>query len=101
VVNSDGRLLAFPVAEVPALAKGRGNKLFNIPSVKAAAREELLVATTLVVPAGALKVLCGERHMTLPWGGLQDYRGERAQRGLVLPKNYRRVTGLETEAPAS
>ena len=101
VVNSDGRLLAFPVAEVPALAKGRGNKLFNIPSAKAAAREELLVATTLVVPGGALKVLCGERHMTLPWAGLQDYRGERAQRGLVLPKNYRRVTGLETEAPAS
>jgi topoisomerase-4 subunit A len=101
VVNSDGRLLAFPVSEVPALAKGRGNKLFNIPSAKAAAREELLVATALVVPGGALKVLCGERHMTLPWAALQDYRGERAQRGLMLPKNYRRVTGLEAEAPVS
>ena len=101
VVNSDGRLLAFPVSEVPALAKGRGNKLFNIPSAKAAARQELLLATAVVAPGGALKVLCGERHMTLPWAGLQDYRGERAQRGLVLPKNYRRVTGLEAEPPAS
>jgi len=101
VVNSDGRLLAFPVSEVPALAKGRGNKLFNIPSAKAASRQELLLATAVVAPGGALKVLCVERHMTLPWAGLQDYRGERAQRGLVLPKNYRRVTGLEAEPPAS
>jgi topoisomerase IV subunit A len=101
VVNSDGRLLAFPVSEVPALAKGRGNKLFNIPSAKAAAREELLVATALVVPGAALKVVCSERHMTLPWAALQDYRGERAQRGLVLAKNYRKVTGLEADAPAA
>jgi topoisomerase IV subunit A len=59
------------------------------------------VAAALVVPGAALKVVCGERHMTLPWAALQDYRGERAQRGLVLAKNYRKVTGLEADAPAA
>ena len=37
-VNSDGRLLAFPVTELPEMPRGKGNKIFGIPSKKAAAR---------------------------------------------------------------
>ena len=96
----DGRLLVFPVAELPELAKGRGNKLFNIPAARAEARTELVVAVAVIAPGGKLKVVCGERTMTLSWPELEDYRGERAQRGALLPKNYRRVTGLEIEATA-
>ena len=94
----DGRLLVFPVGELPELAKGRGNKLFNIPTARAEAHEELVVAVAVVAPHGRLRVLCGERSMTLGWVELDDYRGERAQRGAMLPKTYRRVTGLEAEA---
>jgi topoisomerase-4 subunit A len=97
----DGRLLVFPVRDLPELAKGRGNKLFNIPSARAASREELVVGVAVVPPGGRLRVLCGERVMTLSYAELADYRGERAQRGAMLPKNYRRVTGLELEAPAA
>ena len=97
----DGRLLVFPVSELPELAKGRGNKLFNIPGARAEAREELVVAVAVVAPGGKLRVVCGERSMTLGWAELEDYRGERAQRGAMLPKNYRRVTALEAEPPAA
>jgi hypothetical protein len=38
--------------------------------------------------------------MPLSFAELQEYRGERAQRGAMLPKNYRRVTGLELETGA-
>jgi hypothetical protein len=31
-VNSDGRLLTFPVADLPELPRGKGNKIFGIPS---------------------------------------------------------------------
>ena len=96
-----GRLLVFPVGELPELAKGRGNKLFSIPGARAEAREELVVAVAVVAPGGKLKVVCGERTMTLGWAELADYRGERAQRGSMLPKTYRRVTALEVEAPAT
>jgi topoisomerase-4 subunit A len=96
----DGRLLVFPVGELPELAKGRGNKLFNIPSAKAEARQELMVGLAVVAPGGRLRVLCGERSMTLSWDELREYRGERAQRGALLPKTYRRVTRLESEPPA-
>jgi topoisomerase-4 subunit A len=97
----DGRLLVFPVKDVPELAKGRGNKLFNIPSAKASAREELMVAVAVLPPNAKLKIICGERSMTLSWSELADYRGERAQRGALLPKNYRRATALEVELPRS
>ena len=97
----DGRLLVFPVAQLPGLAKGRGNKLLNIPAARSADRSELLVALAVVPPQARLRVLCGERAMTLSWSELGDYRGERAQRGALLPKTYRRVTGLEVELPGA
>jgi topoisomerase-4 subunit A len=95
VATNEGRLLAFPAGEVPELAKGRGNKLFNIPAARASSRAELMVATAVVIPGAKLKVICGERVMTLGYTDLKAYKGERAQRGAMLPKNYRRVTGLE------
>ena len=98
--GADGRLLVFPVSDLPELAKGRGNKLFSIPSARADAREELVVSVVVVAPGGKLRVICGERTMTLSWSELADYRGERAQRGAMLPKNYRRVTALEVDPPA-
>ena len=99
--GADGRLLVFPVSDLPELAKGRGNKLFSIPGARAAAREELVVSVVVVAPGGKLRVICGERTMTLGWSELADYRGERAQRGAMLPKNYRRVTALEVDPPAT
>jgi topoisomerase IV subunit A len=101
VLQSEGRLLVFPLAELPELAKGRGNKLFNVPTARAATREELIIAVAVLAPGTKLRVLCGERHMTLSFAELEHYRGERAQRGALLPKNYRKVTGLGAdETPA-
>jgi len=96
-VNSDGRLLAFPVADLPELPRGKGNKIFGIPSKKAATGEEVLVAIAAVAPGQTLRILCGERHMGLTFRELGEYRGERGQRGAVLPRGWRKVDGLEVE----
>ncbi len=96
-VNSDGRLLTFPVSDLPELPRGKGNKIFGISSKKAAAGEESLTAVAVVAPGQSLRVLCGERHMGLSFRELGDYRGERGQRGAVLPRGWRKVDGLETE----
>jgi topoisomerase-4 subunit A len=96
-VNSDGRLLTkFPVADLPELPRGKGNKIFGIPSKKAATGEETLVAVAVVAPGQSLRVLSGERRMSLAYKELADYRGERGQRGAVLPRGWRKVDGLET-----
>jgi topoisomerase-4 subunit A len=96
-VNTDGRLLTFPAADLPELPRGKGNKIFGISSKKAAAGEESLVAIAVVAPGQSLRVLSGERHMGLSFRELGEYRGERGQRGAVLPRGWRKVDGLEVE----
>jgi topoisomerase-4 subunit A len=101
VVDADGengRLLAFPVTEVPEMPRGKGNKLFNIPTALAVERAEVVVGVAVVEPGGSLIVHTGDRSMTLAWGALKDYRGARAQRGAVLPRGWRKVTRLEAVA---
>ncbi len=97
VVNNEGRMLVFPVAEVPELPRGKGNKLFGIPTKKAADREEVLVGAAVVAPGQKLVVWCGERPMTLTYAQLDEFRGERAQRGAMLSRNYRKVDRLEVQ----
>jgi len=95
VVNSEGRLLVFDVADVPELPRGKGNKLFGIPTKKAVLREELLAAMAVVGAGQSLRVWSGERQMTLSPADLQNYVGARAQRGAVLPRGWRKVERIE------
>ena len=97
VVSSEGRMLVFPVADVPELPRGKGNKLFGITTQKAAQREEVLVGAAVVAPGQKLVIWCGERAMTLSYAQLDEYRGERAQRGAMLSRNYRKVDRLEVQ----
>ena len=94
-VNSDGRLLVFPVADLPELPRGKGNKIFGLSTKKSLLEEETLLAIAAVAPGQTLRVLSGDRHMGLSYKELGDYRGERGQRGAVLPRGWRRVDGLE------
>jgi topoisomerase-4 subunit A len=96
-VNSDGRMLAFPVAELPEMEKGRGNLIFGIPGRKSRTGEELMVAAVVVAPELTVAVHCGERKMTLSWKDLANYLGERSQRGAVLPRGWRKVERLSIE----
>ncbi len=96
-VNSDGRLLVFPVSDLPELPRGKGNKIFGIPTRKALSGEETLVAIAVVAPGQALRILSGGRHMGLSFRELEQYRGERGQRGAVLPRGWRKVDDLEVE----
>jgi topoisomerase IV subunit A len=91
LVNSEGRLLVFPAAEVPELPRGKGNKLFGIPTKKAVSREETLTAMAVLSGGQSLAVFSGERQMTLTSNDLKDYLGTRAQRGALLPRGWRTV----------
>ena len=96
-VNSEGRLLAFPAGDLPEMDKGRGNLIFGIPGKKSRAGEELMVAATVVAPEQSVIVWAGERKMTLAWKDLADYRGERSQRGALLPRGWRKVDRVSVE----
>ena len=102
VVSSEGKMLAFKVADVPEMPRGKGNKLYDIPAKKAAAREEMLTGLAVVAPQGELIIHSGEKRKVLAWAELKGYRGARAQRGAVRTRGWRQVDRLEssTRSPA-
>jgi topoisomerase-4 subunit A len=101
-ISSEGKLLAFPVGEVPEMPRGKGNKLYDIPGKKARARTELMTAVAVVPPKGSLILWSGETQKVLEWRELQDYLGERAQRGAVLKRGWpRKIDRMEARAAAA
>jgi topoisomerase-4 subunit A len=102
VVSSEGKLLAFPVGEVPEMPRGKGNKLYDIAGKKARARSELMSALAVVPPEASLVLWSGETSKVLEWRELKDYLGQRAQRGAVLKRGWpRRIERLEARLPAT
>ncbi len=97
VVSNSGRLLVFPATELPQLARGKGVKLMAIPSARAAAREEYVVAVTLVPAGKRLLIHAGQRHMGLDDKTLDEYQGSRGRRGGLLPKGFRNVSVMTVE----
>jgi len=98
-VNSEGKMLAFKVQDLPEMPKGKGNKIFDIPSKKAAAREEMLTAIAVVPPNGKLVLYSGEKTKTLDWSEIKEFKGQRAQRGAVLMRGWREIERLEGIPP--
>ena len=96
-VNNDGKLLVFPVKDLPELAKGKGNKIFGVDTKRFDTREEFMVSVVVISPEQSLLIWSGDRKMTLKFAELKEYRGERAQRGGVLPRGWRKVERLDIE----
>jgi len=91
VVTHEGRLLLFPLSELPEMAKGKGNKLISV-------RGEDRIVHACIVPAGAgLSIVSGKRTMGLKGKDLEHYVGSRASRGLFLPQGYRTVASMQAE----
>ena len=96
-VTNEGRLLVFPVRDLPELAKGKGNKIINVPSSRASAREELMVGATVLGANDTLLVFAGKRKLKLKGADLEHYLGERGRRGNKLPRGFQNVDGLGIE----
>lgn len=94
-VTNVGHLLAFPVAELPELDKGKGNKIIDIPKAKLGT--ERVVAVAVVAPGQTLSVKSGARTMSLSFKDLDTYLGARATRGGLLPRGWQKVEGLAVE----
>lgn len=96
-ITNQGRMLMFPIKDLPQLGKGKGNKIINIPSAKAKSREEVL-SHLAVVPAGAsITLFAGKRKLGLKPSDLENFRGERGRRGSMLPRGLQRVTAIEID----
>ena len=94
-VTTEGRLLLFPIADLPELPRGKGNKIIGIPSTRVATREEYCVAFAVLNENNKLILYSGKRHLTLKPKDLVHFQGERGRRGNKLPRGFRKVDRME------
>ncbi|WP_150299595.1 DNA topoisomerase IV subunit A [Pseudomonas profundi] len=93
-VSNEGRLLVFPVAELPQLAKGKGNRILSIPSARVKSRDEFLAGLTVLSANANLVLVAGKRTLTLKPADLEHYRGERGRRGNKLPRGFQKIDSI-------
>ncbi|OUS26793.1 DNA topoisomerase IV subunit A [Gammaproteobacteria bacterium 45_16_T64] len=94
-VSNEGRMLLFPLAELPELARGKGNKIIGIPAARVAERDEFLVDVETIGEKDTLVIFAGKRHINLKHSDLEHYFGERGRRGNKLPRGFQKVDRIE------
>jgi len=99
-ITAAGRMLLFPVGDLPQLSKGKGNKIISIPSAQAASGEDKLAWLLLLAPQSAITLHVGKRKLTLRAEELQKFRAERGRRGTLLPRGLQRIDRVDVDAPA-
>jgi len=93
--TSEGYLLAFPLADLPELSKGKGNKLINVPPKRLKQGEESMVGMVVMSASDEILVWAGQRYLRMGKQDLEHYLGDRAKRGRKLPRGFQRVTRIE------
>ncbi len=96
--TTEGYMLAIPLEALPRLARGKGNKIINIPAARLKSGEEAVAAIALIQPGEKLTIHAGKRHKTMPPDEVDSYDGERGKRGRKLPRGYQKVDRLEVVA---
>ncbi len=97
-VSNEGRMLLFPLEELPQLPRGKGNKIISIPPARVQSRDEFVVAVQVLEETDALVIHSGKRHLTLKGQDLKHYRGERGRRGNKLPRGFQKVDEMKVES---
>ena len=101
-ISNIGRLLIFKIDELPMLAKGKGNKIINIPTAKFVAKEEFMAHAQLISLSSSLRIdRVGKGSLTLKLKDLENYISSRAKRGNMLPQGYRKVIGMAEEVEST
>jgi topoisomerase-4 subunit A len=89
--TDSGRLLLFPLNDLPVMPKGKGVQILGLPKGKG----ESLVALTPLTPGKHLLVHSGKRYLNMKASEYDPFIGKRAQRGNKLPRGFQNVSALE------
>ncbi|SFU85295.1 DNA topoisomerase IV subunit A [Xenorhabdus koppenhoeferi] len=98
-ITKMGRMLMFPVADLPQLSKGKGNKIVSIPAAQAASGEDMLSWLLVLSPQSSITLYFGKRKLQLCSEDLQKFRAERGRKGTSLPRGLQRVERIVVEMP--
>ena len=99
VISEAGRLLLFPLGDLPQLSKGKGNKIISIAAADAAAGKDRLAWLLSLSTRASVTFYVGKRKLTLRPEDLQKYRAERGRKGTLLPRGLQRIDRIEVDDP--
>ncbi|MEN9449780.1 MAG: topoisomerase 4 subunit [Pseudomonadota bacterium] len=95
LATNTGYLLIIAAEELPILARGKGNKMMQIPPKKLELREEF-ISKIAILPAknSKLTLISGKKQFILKGSDLTNYIGKRGQRGHKLPRGLQKLDAL-------
>ena len=99
VITREGRILLFPLSEMPVLPRGKGNKIVQIPPKDIAARKDYITQLFILPVGHHFTLFAGKRTLTLKPGNLEAFKGKRGQRGRKLPRGFQNVDRVELIEP--
>ena len=94
-ITNIGKLLVFPISELPELSRGKGNKIIGIPKPKFESGEEYLKFIAVIEDGVSIKLINGKTHYSPKAKDLENFLGTRGKRGLSLPPGYRNLDSIE------
>lgn len=97
-ITRAGRMLMFPVSDLPQLAKGKGNKIINIAADEAASGQDGLAHLILLPAQSTLTIHVGKRNIKLRPEELQKVVGERGRRGNLM-RGLQKIDRIEIDSP--
>jgi len=98
VTTNRGRLLIFPMAELPQLSKGKGNKLIQIPAKDLNARKELITGLCALNEIQKLRVYHGKTKKIFKPDAWIHFVSHRARRGKeIWPGYVKNIKYIEAE----
>ncbi|OCG70278.1 DNA topoisomerase IV subunit A [Gilliamella sp. Occ3-1] len=89
-ITKAGRMLIFPVKDLPELAKGKGNKIVSLSDA-----DDCLAYTLLIKQDNSITLYAGKRKLTLYPADLQKFKVERARKGTPLPRGLQKIDKIE------
>lgn len=98
LATNTGYLLIISAQELPLLARGKGNKMMQIPPKKLELREEFISKSAILPTKNSkLTLISGKKQFILKGSDLANYIGKRGQRGLKLPRGLQKLDALTVD----
>ena len=94
-ITSQGYIAVVALKELPQLARGKGNKIINVPPKRLKSNEEIVGTINCVTANDKLTVHVGKKFKAMDYRELQDYVVERGKRGSKLPRGWQNVDWIE------
>jgi topoisomerase-4 subunit A len=94
-ITTEGHMLVIPLKILPELARGKGNKIIQIPPARLRTREEYVKLIEIIPDGAAIKIYAGKQSVRFTPGNIAAFVGERGRRGKKLPRGFRKVDRIE------